>query len=257
MATPTLLVDAAFSLVVAILYAYVGSKLGRRRVEGTGRRAVVLFSVWWYALAGTSAITAFMSFLGSIDALTLPLYVAATYVNILLICLALWGLLYYLVYLFTGREGTLIPLGVFYVLYYLSLVYLIAAYQPAEVVVERWRTRLVYENPVQGPVAVALLLLLLVPQLLGALAYFTLYFRVDDPTQKYRVAVVSWSILVWFGSALAGSLVGVAEHYDWYQLVSRLIGLLAAVAILLAYEPPRWIRRRLGVRTLSSEIGTG
>ena len=47
-----------------------------------------------------------------------------------------------------------------------------------------------------------LAVLLLLPQIIGSFAYFTLYFRVTDVTQKYRILLVSWSIIVWFLSPL-------------------------------------------------------
>ncbi len=43
------------------------------------------------------------------------------------------------------------------------------------------------------------------------------------------------------------------SQQEWWQIVSRLIGLGAALAILLAYEPVRWIKHRLGVASITDE----
>ncbi len=57
--------------------------------------------------------------------------------------------------------------------------------------------------------------------------------------------------LWWYG--LAG---GLAEQ-DWWQLASRFIGLAAALTILLAYLPPRWLKQRYDILSLSDENPQG
>ncbi len=101
-----------------------------------------------------------------------------------------------------------------------------------------------------------LAILLLVPQIMGSIAYFTLYFRVTDMTQKYRILLVSGSIIVWFLSPYAALAGGLAQH-DWWQLASRFIGLAAALTILMAYLPPRWLKQRYGIISLSDESQQG
>jgi uncharacterized membrane protein HdeD (DUF308 family) len=99
---------------------------------------------------------------------------------------------------------------------------------------------------------VILIVLLLLPQIIGGLAYFTLYFRVSEVTQKYRILLVSWSIIVWFLSPIIALAGGLAQQ-DWWQLVSRLIGLVAALTILMAYLPPRRLKQRYGIISLPDE----
>ena len=101
-----------------------------------------------------------------------------------------------------------------------------------------------------------LIVLLLLPQIIGGFAYFTLYFRVTETTQKYRILLVSWSIIIWFLSPLAALAGGLAEQ-DWWQLASRLIGLAAALTILIAYLPPRWLKQRYGIISLPDENQEG
>jgi hypothetical protein len=173
-------------------------------------------------------------------------------VNLLAICIALFGLMYYLLYLFTGSRRLLVPLSLFYIAYYILIMYYVQAREPVAVVVGRWNASLQYAKPAEGPLFVAALLLLVFPQIIGSLAYFTLYFRVQTLTQKYRILLVSWSILIWFLSALLASIAGLGQQ-DWWQVTSRLIGLFASLAILLAYDPLPWIRRRLGVSSIAEE----
>ena len=166
--------------------------------------------------------------------------------------MALLGLLYYLAYLFTGKD-LLFPMAAGYLVYYLFLVYLVSAAEPASVEVERWTTTLAYENQgiIEGPLASLALLLLVAPQIIGALAYFTTFFRLEDPSRRYRVALVSWAIIIWFSSSLVGSFGGLSD-LDWWQIVSRAISLAAAGAVLLAYRPPGFIQDRWGVEPASA-----
>jgi hypothetical protein len=250
---PTLFFSALFAMIAAGIYGYVGWRLGQRVISSAeARLAWGSFTVWWYGLAATTLIGGFLSFFGALGLTSLPLFVTATYINILVICLALWGLLYYLIYLFTGNRASLVPLALFYIIYYVLLVYYITASIPGEVNVGRWSTTLTYRAPLTGPFFVIIVVFLLLPQIIGGLAYFSLYFRVSDATQKYRVLLVSLSIIVWFLSPLIALAGGLAQQ-DWWQFASRFVGLAAALTILMAYLPPRWLKQRYGVLSLSDE----
>ena len=250
---PTLLFSALFALLTASIYIYVGWRLSKRVISSADARlAWGSFTVWWYGLAAITLIGAFQSLLGAVGFTSLPLFVTATYINFLILCLALCGLVYYLIYLFTGNSRSLMILVVFYLIYYILLVYYITASVPSDVKVERWSTEIVFNSQLTGPFFVIMLVLLLLPQILGGLAYFTLYFRVSDATQKYRILLVSWSIIIWFLSPLLGLVGGLAQH-DWWQFVTRFIGLAAALTILMAYLPPLWLKQRYGILSLSDE----
>lgn len=253
MSQPTLLFGAGLSILSAIIYYYVGRVLSRRRVASPDARlAWMLFVVWWYALASNTLIGALLSLLGALNVVGLPLFVTLTQVNLLALCVALFGLMYYLLYLFTGSRRLLTPLVVFYIAYYILIVYYVQARLPVGVSVGHWNATLEYERPAGGLLYIIALLLLIFPQVIGSLAYFTLYFRVKNTTQKYRILLVSWSILIWFLSAFLASIAGLSQQ-DWWQVTSRLIALSASLTILLAYDPLPWIRRRLGVSSIVEE----
>ena len=250
---PTLLFSALFAATTAGIYSYVGWRLSKRVISSAeARLAWGSFTVWWYGLAAITLIGGFLRLFGAFGLTSLPLFVTATYLNILITCIALWGLFYYLIYLFTGNRRSLVPLGLFYMIYYVLLVYYITASIPGHVDVGRWSTTLVYRAPLTGAFFVIILVFLLLPQIVGGLAYFTLYFRVSDVTQKYRILLVSSSIVVWFLSPLI-ALAGGLGQQDWWQLMSRFIGLAAALTILMAYLPPRWLKQRYGIISLNDE----
>jgi hypothetical protein len=247
MIQPTLLFGALLSTLCAGIYFYVGLVLRRRRSDSPeSRLAWRLFVVWWYALAAATLSSAVLSLLGAMGIAGLPLFTTITILNLLATCVALYGLVFYLLYLFTGSRRVLSPLSVFYLGYYGLLVYYVQASDPVSVAIERWRATLVYQNQLRGPIFSAALFLLLFPPIIGGLAYFMLYFQIKSVTQRYRILLVSWSIIIWFLSVFLASIAGLSDQ-DWWQIVSRLIGLGAALAILFAYQPPAWIKRRFGV----------
>ena len=244
---------ALLSILCAGIYYYVGHVLTQRRSStADARLAWRLFVAWWYALAAATLLGATQNFFGAVGLTSLPLFITITLLNLLATCVALFSLMFYLLYLFTGNRNFLTPLAIFYILYFGLLIYYFQLRDPIDVAVERWRTTLVFQNQIPGPFFVLLLLLLVFPQILGSLAYFMLYFRVKLASQKYRILLVSWSIIIWFLSAFLASITGFGQS-DLWQILSRLIGLAAAFAILLAYQPPAWIKQRFGVRSLGEE----
>ena len=253
MIQPTLLFGASFSILSAGIYYYVGHVLSRRHSSSADTRlAWRLFVVWWYALAAATFSGAVLNLLGAFRIVGLPLFVTITLMNLLALCVALYGLMFYLLYLFTGNRKIIGPLSVFYIAYYGFLVYFVEASTPIGVTMGRWSATLSYQNQIRGPLFQIAILLLLFPQIIGSLAYFTLYFRVKTPTQRYRILLVSWSILIWFLSGYLASISGLSQ-YDWWRIVSRLIALSASLAIMLAYQPPVWIKRYFSVTSIAEE----
>jgi hypothetical protein len=253
----TLFFSALFALAAAGIYAYVGWRLGKRVIPSSDARlAWVSFTVWWYGLAAATLISGLLNLFGAMGLTDLPIFVTATYLNIQVTCIALMGLLYYLIYLFTGNRNSLGLLAIFYIFFYILLVYFITASTPNAVNVERWSIGIAYRNPPTGPFIILLIVLLLVPEIIGGFAYFSLYFRVTEITQKYRIFLVSWSIILWFLSPVVAMAGGLSQQ-DWWELASRLIGLVAAGTILMAYLPPRWLKQRYGIISLSEESQEG
>jgi hypothetical protein len=253
MIQPTLIFGTVFSIISAGIYFYVAHTLGKRQVILPETRiAWQLFVVWWYALAGITLVNGLLNLVGAFGLASLPLFITFTQVEILVLCVALYGLMYYLIYIFTGNRKALPVLTIVYILYYFLFMYYLNLSTPTGVSINRWNVGVHYEQQPTGPFVTVLLVLLVFPQIIGSLAYFTLYFRVKEITQKYRVALVSLSIIIWFLSAFIASISGLSQ-YDWWQITSRMIGLGATLAILMAYRPANWIKNRLGVNSIIEE----
>jgi hypothetical protein len=249
----TLVFSALFALLGAGIYTYVGWRLSKRSIASAEARiAWNLFTIWWYGLAVTTLIGGLLNMFGALGLMNLSLFVTATYINLEVSCLALLGLFYYLIFLFTGNSGWLKPLAVLYIIYYILLVYYMTASNPTNVTLGPWSATLAYRIPPTGPFIVILVVLLFVSQLIGGFAYFTLYFRVTNVTQKYRILLVSWSIILWFILPFVGIAADLGGE-DWWELTSRTLGLAAALTILMAYLPPRWLKQRYGITSLTDE----
>ena len=243
----TLLIGTSFALVSALIFFFVGRRAGARGTEGELGLAVNAYVMWWYGLAVTTLMGGLNTLLAYFGVASLPAFLAISYFSLLAICIALWGLLFYLAYLFTGRAALAVPLAVFYVFYYFVLLYYISASGPVGIDERAWTVEIRYATPVTGALYAVVLVLLVVPQIVAALALFGTVFKLEDRSQRFRVTLVSWSIIVWFGSALVGAGAGLAEE-DWWNLTTRVIGLAAAMAMLWAYDPPGWLQRALHVQ---------
>lgn len=255
MSDATLVAGAGFALVAAAVYLMVGVRFRKPHAQGYARLASQAFRVWWMALALVTALGGVRTVLYLSGVTDLPLFLVLQELNLIGLCVALWGLLYYLVYLFGGRGRAWIFLAVFYLTYYVTIAWFTKNLEPIGLDVDAWSVSLeTVGNAQEHPLFQALLGLLILPVVAGAVAYFTLYFRLEDRTSRFRVAVVSVSIIVWFLTGYLASLSRLNENV-WWQVASQSLGLAAALAIYGAYNPPRWLRRR-GIRDMEAEASS-
>lgn len=246
MPSGTLLLAAGVQVVAAVLYGTLGARLAGQRLAGEDKVAMRLFALWWICLAATSASGMVLSVSAAFGWANFPLFMALTQFTITTICVGLAGLLYYLVYVYTGRSRYLWYVVAFYIVFYIVLEFYILASNPDHVIVGRWATSIGYEHPFAGPYYLLVVLGLLGPQVGAAFALLMLYRRLESRAQKYRVVIVSVSMLVWFGTSTIASLAKVTQS-DAYHFFSLFLGIAAAAMILLAYFPPRMVQERWGI----------
>jgi hypothetical protein len=242
---PVVVITGSFLVVATGVYVFLGYRLLQRPVPAPVRLPAAQFALFWLGLGGTTMAEAFLNLWDAIAVPSIPLVATLLHLEILLICVALWGLLSYLAFLYTGR-GYLAFWSIFYGACYLALNYLISAAAPHAVVVVNGTVSVSYANSISGPLAYALVVVLIVPEFVGAVLYLTLAFRSPDPTVRFRIVVVSGGLIAWFLFAAVGSLVAAAAGLAG-ALVIQFLGVLAALAILAAYYPPQFVRDRLGV----------
>lgn len=232
--SPLSIVSMALSLVGGGVFLLVAQTVWSRPVSQESQRARNAFVTWWAILGGITLVGLLLQLPGV--AQDLDLYVVMLVAMLALLCVGLWGLLFYLVYLFTSRRNLAVPLAIAYALYFAFLTAVILNANPIGFTDTSAGRTLQYENPIEAsPLYWPVVLLLVLPPLLAAVAYLSLYWKVDHKVQKRRILLVSSSIIVWFGSSLAGSGLGVSDNATW-GLVSRAISLAAAVTIYYAYR---------------------
>lgn len=239
-------------LVVGSLWGYVGLRLARRPTRPQDRAAARAFATWWLGLAAHSAIGVSFSVFLMVGITTGPLIVAGTFLAGLVIPVMFWGLLYYMVYLFTGRSFWLRPLTALYVAQGIALFLAIAYLRPVSIVSKGWFPVIQYAHE-SGAIFDAFVgFVFIIPAFLATAAYATLFFRIRSPAKRIRVGLVGGGIFLWIATVIA--LGAIPGDSDPAHILNRLIALLAATSVLIAYEPPRWLRKRLGVAELHEEV---
>jgi hypothetical protein len=269
--------ETAFRLILAfaatVVYCMVGAVVGRRDVTRESQPANRAFQAWWYGLA---LITLYSPLMLLLDALSPNVPNSYFQVRFALlefvligIVIAIGALVYYLLYVYTGKSNVFWPVAIYHLLVLTWLVYIIAWAHPVS-----WGptpetadlpncnpNNFCYENDLSGGSAsIWLSLSITLPILLSAVAYFALFFRVSEPAQKYRIALVAGGLIIWFGTSLLASIIKgdfettsgavkqaipLSQWRVWSYFVAPTISLLASVAVLLAYRPPRAVRALL------------
>lgn len=247
MTTATLLATAVLTLATAAGFAAVGASFARRPAPAAGRSAVVMFALFW-ASAGIVWLAQGLGTLsGALGIATLPLIQAFDQVSTPFYCLAAAGLLYYVLYLLTGRRGLLLPVLGYYLVLAFALRYLDSRAAPVDVVVRTTHVAFVYAQPLVGPAYTVVIALVAVPILGAVVAYGSLFFRVDEPPLRYRVALVSLGLLVWVATEAASFASGLADSVAG-EMTRRVVALAAMLLIYAAYHPPRAARERWGAQ---------
>lgn len=243
MLSGTFVAGTALTSVEALIYIAVGLLL-----LGSGRSprsaAWALFVSWW-VLIGCNKLLSAIAGLGAAQGwLSADAFIAIIYVNLAVLAVSLACLMSYLLYLFTGtmRSAAWVALG--YLAFYLVLVYNVSAGQPNGVAIGSWKAT--HTGASQAPDAVRLLVLVLlfVPQVVGAALYASLRGKLTASLARYRVTLVPVAIVAWSLSILLIALPAFVES-PAMQVGSRLVGATAGLVTLMAYRPPAWVRARL------------
>lgn len=245
-------VRLTLGLAGTVVYCLVGIEIGRRRTSREGIPGMRAFQFWWFGLA---LLTIFTPLTATLDAFTvgdlLTLRIFLLHLVILVLMLAIGGLLYYLLYVYVGKPWVIWPVVAYA---FLEAAWILTVISQAHIIGYGPGCPsggYCYERPVAGSTASTLLSLTFsVPILLATLGYFSLYFRVETPVQRRRVAMVAGALFLWFGAGIVASFIygnfenadGVVERIAlnrspyWTFVVSPLVSLSAALVIYWAYR---------------------
>ena len=231
----TLLAGAVLSLGTAAGFVAVGVAVSRRLAART-RPAELAFRAFWFSAAVVWGAQGLMTLAGFLGVATRGVVMALDQVTSPFYCLAAGSLLYYVLYLLTGRERLLWPIAAYYFLAYVALRLVVESAHGVGVEVGAWQVNLLWETPLQGPAYTLVVALIAGPLLAAVLAYASLYFRVEDKVARTRIALVAVGLLAWVGTEAFSYTSGMARTTAG-ELTRRLVALGATVLILAAYRP--------------------
>ncbi|HEV2519317.1 MAG TPA: hypothetical protein VGX00_01680 [Thermoplasmata archaeon] len=243
------------SLSVSPVYGYVGNRLRLRPVPAHAQLASAQFTAWWWGLGASTAVSGVEGILWSFHALSLPLAVTFLTFSGILDCVFLWGLLGYLTYLYTGRN-LLLEWSVFYSIFFLAFVYYVNAVDPIGVAAKNGIPSVTFAvSPFNaGPVVIFVVIGLVVPELAGIVLYFSLIRRTSDRTLRYRIALVTLSLAVFFGISFYTPPGNLISPLAW-NLARALIEAGSSLICLIAYLPPAGVRRWLRIDPIAGPEG--
>ena len=251
MGTATLAAGASLLVIPALLLFYVGLLFSRRAQTSPEPLMLSVFATFWFSGAFVIATIAMHSILGLFGVLDLSVHRALNYARTAPLALALWALLYYLVFLYTGRRALGVPLAILYAGYFGYLIWYQTTGGPLEISVSDWDVRLSPLEPASSMRATMYALLFGGPLILATIAYGTLFFGVHERTARYRIATVTLSFLVLF-ACIMGALLLRLEGEPWFPLTYEVPIVIACVGIVLAYRPPRWVRVHWNLRPMEA-----
>jgi hypothetical protein len=257
MAVPAWLValDMAAGAIAAAIYLAVGRRVAQRAVSPVSRAAARSFSLWWRIIGLISAAAALAGVATLLEAWTVPALATFGILVLLAALAALACLLHFLVFVYTGWQRAWVGVAVFYAGCFAALLHLLLWADPVGLREGATGPQLVFAHDLQdNPYVRVLGVVLTLPIVAATVAYATLFFRDRDPTVRYRVALTSVSLAVWFVFPLANTLAGTRPSLA-LAAASRLIGLLGAAGVYLAYHPPAAVRRRWGVDAAAAGAG--
>jgi hypothetical protein len=244
----------ATSLVAAPVYGYVAWRLSKRPVSEAGRLPAAQFSLWWAAVGMGSLVTGVEGLLGAFGRLSLPLAYTAYLLTLVIDSVALWGLVAYLTYIYSGRYH-LVKLSAFYAAFYVAALYYTVARHPLGVSEPAGVPTLLYAYPSAGLIFGFVVVGLIVPEVAGAVLYFSLIRKTTDRTLRYRIGLVSAGLFLYFGLAFVAPPASVLLPSAW-TLVKAGLAAGAAVLTLIAYFPPARLSARLGVQPVGGSLPT-
>lgn len=213
----TLLAGALLTLAAGLAYLAAGIRLSRQAPRKG--HAIALFSLFWFALGFYGIADGLWSLAVPLANPPVALGITILHLKTLIGCAGFLGLVYYLLYLYTGNRRILLPLVLFYALVYVLVLYSYIARHPIGQETQTWRSGLVYAND-GGLLDTLAVIALFLPPLLASIAYARLATKVQTPQQRRRVLAISASLAVFFGSLLAGWL-GMAG--TWWPLAEKIL----------------------------------
>jgi hypothetical protein len=233
----------AVSLVVASIYLYVGKRLFDRVVSAGARLASVQLALFWGGLGATILLGAFEAALALGNQFPLPVALTLLVVLDVVAVVALWGLVGFLTYVYTGNYH-LPEWGVVYAAFFVMAIYFTFAQSPYGVGFASGAPVVLYSVPPIRWLELLVVVILVGPELVGAILYLSLLRRTQIREQRSRIWLVGGAILLWMGLDVV-----VPSTSGGWLLLRSLLEIVPGLMTLIAFYPPGWAQRRFGLTT--------
>lgn len=239
--------SAAVGVAASGLFAYVALRLGRLPLATPQAHAALgLWRAWWAAAALVALVEPVRIALYLWGSLPPWLYAATEHAVVLLASAGLAALVCHLAYLYRGHGRWWPGIAAFYAALALVLVgYLDWLGPPSQTLDDGWSLQALSAKAAPAWAMTAIRVLLYGPPLGVAAGYLILLRHAPDRTARYRLVLVTASILLWFGGTLGAGFLPL-EGFTRFAVVQAL-GIVSALLAIAAYDPPS-LARRLGVR---------
>ncbi len=247
-----MLITAGASLSAAAAFAWVAWGLSRRPYPSHVRWVGLGFVTWW-AMFGFEALTDGLRVLLAVGGdPDVAAYMTLARLKIVAAGIAVWGLGYYVLYLWTGSSKWAIPVGIFAALHAFYFLFAFELRDPSGVTLGDWAPRLVLAEPggmLLGSLGIVFFFL---PPMLLAIGLLALVGRLDSRTRRFRVVSVAVVILVWHATQLVQANPATSGDSPVFAILS-LANVATALLAYTTYYPPSLFRDRLGLKSLTRE----
>lgn len=242
MGAATLAVGTLLDTLSLALYFGVASLVRREYPESPGR-AREAFATFWYGVGLVNGLQAALELVAVFHDPGVDLAFAVWNTRIAVALASFAGLVYYLLYVYTGSRRLFWPTLLFYVLTFLLMQVWLVQSDPVGTDVSHWRVDLKFAHADQGPLYKLVVLMFFLPPVVASVAYALVVRMTREPSQRYRARLLAGSLGVYFLGLTAGYL---SPGWPWWGLVENLLGLAAGGAAILALRPPAAVRGQAG-----------
>lgn len=224
-----MLAASILGLGLGVVSWAVAARLARRGRDES-RLGWGLLSTFWGGMAAYVLLDSLWAIGVVLDMVPLPVAITVLHLKVVSATVGFFGLVAYLLLVYTGRRGTVRLVAVAYVGIYLLTLYYYTWRGPVGQHVGNWGASLDYARE-GGAFQDVVVLLLFVPPCLSAIAYAFLLRHVRDREARLRVTTMSVSLIVLFAGLTMGWLNG---RLPWWGLAEKILALGAVVALAFA-----------------------
>lgn len=251
MVVATLVVQAILQFLIAASCFFVGQTV---RIRGTttpeARLGARAFAAWWVGLGVYIAIRGVLALAAAVEFTPFSLFLAGRIVGIPFLAVAAWGIVTYVVAVYSGRVTVWRPVAVYAVS--LAALFYVETFLDMDgtVTVQPWAAFVTTTNPSFVTLTQAYFAL---PLILSVLAYAWLARQTRGAEQRYRILVVSGGLLLW----IVGGFVGESSGDSFLAFVTvSAVGFFTVATMIMAYRPPARVKEWLHERDARA-VGRG